>query len=85
MASPRNLLIFEDNFMLKLVLKGVSNLQEQIDVRLLISLDILQNMIVALGMVAANPYDVALYTAVLLAGFLDSCALVKWCALSMHY
>ena len=55
--------------MLKLVLKGVSNLQEQIDVRLPISLDILQNMIVALGMVAANPYDVVLYMAVLLAGF----------------
>ena len=65
----RNLPTFEDNFMLKLVLKGVSNSQEQIDVRLPISLDILQNMIVALGMVAANPYDVVLYMAVLSAGF----------------
>ena len=49
------------------MLKGVSNLQKQIDVRLPISLDILQHM--ALGMVAANPYDVVLYMAVLLAGF----------------
>ena len=65
----RNLLTFEDNFMLKLVLKGVSNLKEQIYGRLPISLDILQNMIVALDMVAANPYDVALYMAVLSAGF----------------
>ena len=51
------------------MLKGVSNSQEQIDVRLPISLAVLQNMIVALGMVAANPYDVVLYTAVLSAGF----------------
>ena len=55
--------------MLKLVLKGVSNLLEQIDVRLPICLDILQNMIVALNMVAANPYDIVLCMAVLLAGF----------------
>ena len=55
--------------MLKLVLKGVSNSQEQVDVRLPISLDILQCMIMALGMVAANPYNVALYRAVLSAGF----------------
>ena len=51
------------------MLKGVSNSQEQINVRLPISLDILQHMVVALGMVAANPYDVALYMAVLSAGF----------------
>ena len=65
----RNLPTFEDNFMLKLVLKGVSNLHVQVDVRLPISLDILQCMIVALSLVAANPYDAALYTAVLSAGF----------------
>ena len=46
----RNLPTFEDNFMLKLVLKGVS---------------ILQHMIGALSLLAANPYDTALYTAVL--------------------
>ena len=56
-------------FMLKLVLKGVSNSHVQVDVRLPISLDILQHMIVALSLVAANPYNVALYTAVLSAGF----------------
>ena len=50
--------------MFKLVLKGVSNSQEQVAVRLPISLDILQHMIMA-----ANPYDVALYMAVLSAGF----------------
>ena len=65
----RNRLTFEDNFLLKLVLKGVSNSHEQVDVRLPISLDILQSMIMALGMVAASPYEVALYTAVLSVGF----------------
>ena len=65
----RNLPTFEDNSILKLVLKGVSNSHEQVNERLPISLDILQNMIVALGMVAANPFDVALYTAVLSAFF----------------
>ena len=55
--------------MLKLVLKGVSNSHVQVDVRLPIFLDILQRMIVALSLVAANPYDVALYTVVLSAGF----------------
>ena len=39
------------------------------DVRLPISLDILQSMIMALGMVAASPYKVALYAAVLSVGF----------------
>ena len=65
----RNLPTFGNNFLLKLVLKGVSNSHEQMDVRLPVSLDILQNMITALDMVAASPYDVALYTAVLSAGF----------------
>ena len=65
----RNLPTFEDNFMLKLVLKGVSNLHVQVDVRLPILLDILQCMIGALSLLAANPYNVALYTPVLSAGF----------------
>ena len=65
----RNLLTFEDNFLLKLVLKGVSNSHEQVDIRLPISLDILKNMITTLDMVAASPYDVSLYAAVLSAGF----------------
>ena len=65
----RNLHTFEDNFLLKLVLKGVSNSHEQEDVRLPISLDILQNMITALDMVAASPYEVSLYATVLSAGF----------------
>ena len=67
----RNLPTFEDNFMLKLVLKGVSNSHVQVYVRLPISLDILQCMIVTLSLVAANPYDVALYTVVLSAGIFD--------------
>ena len=65
----KNLPTFKDNFMPKLVLKGVSNSHVQVDVRLPISLDILQHMIVALSLVEANPYDVALYTVVLSAGF----------------
>ena len=52
----RNLLTFEDNFLLKLVLKGVSNSNQQTDICLAISLDILQKMMVALPMVASNPY-----------------------------
>ena len=55
--------------MLKLVLKGVSISHKQVDVRLPISLDILQNMITAIDMVAASPYEVSLYAAVLSAGF----------------
>ena len=51
------------------MLKGVSNLHERFVIRLPISLDILQSMIEALGMIATNPYDVVLHTAVLLAGF----------------
>ena len=51
------------------MLKGVSNSHEQVDIRLPISLDILQNLITALDMVAASPYDVSLYLAVLSAGF----------------
>ena len=47
----------------------MSNSHKQVDVRLPISLDILQSMIMALDMVAASPYDVALYTAVLSTGF----------------
>ena len=65
----RNLPTFEDNFLLKLVLKGVSNSHEQVDVRLPILLHILQNMITALDMVAASPYQVSLYATILLAGF----------------
>ena len=61
--------MFEDNFLFKLVLKGVSNSHEQVDVRLPISMDTLQNMITALNMVAASPYDVSLYATVLSAGF----------------
>ena len=47
----------------------MSNSHEQVDVRLPIFLDIFQSMIMALGMVAASPYEVALYTAVLSVGF----------------
>ena len=65
----RNLPMFKDNFLLKLVLKGVSNSHKQVEVRLPISLDILQNLITALDMVAASPYDVSLYLAVSSAGF----------------
>ena len=65
----RNLPTFEDNFLLKLVLKGVSNSNQQTDVWLPISLDILQKMILALPIVSSNPYEVSLYTAMLSAGF----------------
>ena len=65
----RNLPTFEDNFLLKLVLKGVSNSHEQLDIRLPISLDILQKMITALDIMAASPYEVSLYAAILSAGF----------------
>ena len=65
----RNLPTFEDNFLLKLVLKGVSNSNQQTDVCLPISLDILQKMIVALPMVASSPYEASLYAAVLSVGF----------------
>ena len=81
----RGMPMYEDNFMLKLVLKGVSNSHVQIDVMLPISLDILQHMIVALSLVAANLYDVALYTAVLSAGFLAYYTQGKWLSLTMHY
>ena len=65
----RNLPTFEVNFLLKLVLKGVSSSHEQVDVRLPISLDILQNMITALDMVGASPYEVSFYATVLSTGF----------------
>ena len=65
----RNLPTFEDNFLLKLVLKGVLNSNQQTDVRLPISLDILQEMILALPMVAGGPCEVSLYSAVLSARF----------------
>ena len=51
------------------MLKGVSNSHEQVDISIPISLDILKNMITALDMVAASPYDVSLYATVLSAGF----------------
>ena len=47
----------------------MSNTTCQADVRLPISLDILQKMIGALPMVAGNPYDILMYSAVLTAGF----------------
>ena len=65
----RDLLTFEDNFLLKLVLKGVSNSNQQTDVHLTISLDILQKMILALPMVVSSPSEVSLYGAVLFVGF----------------
>ena len=65
----RGMPTYEDNFMLKLVLKGVSKTHVKIDARLPISLDILQCMIVALSLVAANLFNVHLYMTVLSAGF----------------
>ena len=65
----RNLQTFEDNFLLKLVLKGVSNSNQQTDLHLPISLDILQKMILALPIVTGSPYEVSLYSGVLSAGF----------------
>ena len=65
----RNLLTFEDSFLLKLVLKGVSNSNQQTDIHLPISLDILQKMVCALPMVVSSPYDISLYATVLSGGF----------------
>ena len=64
-----NLPTFEDNFLLKLVLKGVPNSNQQTDVHMPISLDILQKMMLALPMVVSSPYKVSLYAAVLSEGF----------------
>ena len=61
--------MFEDNLLLKLVLKGVSNLNQQTDVRLSILLDILKKMISALPIITSSPYEVSLYSAMLSARF----------------
>ena len=65
----RSLPTYEDNFMLKLVLKGIANTHASINVRLPIMLDLLHHMIAALNLVVENYYDTCLYTAVLTAGF----------------
>ena len=65
----RNLPTFGDNFLLKLVLKGVSNSNQQSDVCLPISLDILQKMMLALPMVVSSLYEISLCAAVLSGGF----------------
>ena len=64
-----NLPTFENNFMLKLVLKGITNMHASVDLRLPIMLDVLHHMIAALNLVVANYYDTCLYMAVLSAGF----------------
>ena len=71
----RNLPTFEDNFLLKLVFKGVSNSNQQTYVHLPISLDILQKMVLALPMVASSPYCILQCCQWVSLGY---CTLVKW-------
>ena len=60
---------FNDNFLLKLVAKGIASQQHLPDVRLPITMDILVKMLHTLPMVHVNPHEVCMYRAVLVVGF----------------
>ena len=58
-----------DSFLLKLTLKGVAASPHELDVRLPITLLVLERMLHALSLVHDNQFDVCMYSALLIIGF----------------
>ena len=60
---------FNDSFLLKLTLKGVAASPHELDVRLLITLPVLERMLHALPLVHDNQFEVCMYSVLLTVGF----------------